>query len=89
MLILRLQCRSNIPEINLGRKYLPIPRLPFGKRKKMIKAPISYLRRLGLRMVIDSEDILVLNKTRENAVLAGIKVGKILESPGFMMNVKK
>lgn len=40
-------------------------------------------------MVIDSEDIQVLNKTREDAVLAGIKVGEILESPGFMINVKK
>lgn len=54
-----------------------------------MKVPKSYLRRLGLRMVIYLDDILVLNKTREDAVLNGIKVREILESLGFMMNFKK
>lgn len=53
----------------------------------MMKAPISYLHRLGLRMVIYLDDILVLNKTREGAVLDGIKVTvrETLESMGFMI----
>lgn len=35
------------------------------------------------------DDILVLNKTREDEVLDGIKVREILESLGFMINFKK
>jgi hypothetical protein len=54
---------------------------------KLIKVPVSYIRRQGIRLVIDLGDILILNQSKQAAVLNGIKVKGILESLGFMINI--
>lgn len=78
-----------IPIYNADQKYLKFPwegkiyqilclafeiTVASGVFTILMNVPISYLGRLGLRIVIFLDDILVLNKTRKDAVLEGIKV---------------
>jgi hypothetical protein len=57
---------------------------------KLIKVPVSYIHRQGIRLVIDLGDIrvLILNQSKQAAVLNGIKAKEILEILGFMINLK-
>jgi hypothetical protein len=59
---------------------------------KLIKVPVSYIRRQGIRLVIDLGDIhvrvLILSESKQTAVLNGITEKGILESPGLMINLK-
>ena len=93
-----------IPICNVDQKYLRFPWegnvyqfqcLPFGITvapwvfTKLMKVPVSYLRRMGMRLIIYLDDILVMNQTKKGALEDGKKLRDVLESLGFLINLKK
>lgn len=66
--------------------------LPFGISiaplifTKLMKVPISYLRRLGIRLIIYLDDILIMNQSSQNCLLDAQTCMEILEGLGFLIN---
>ena len=84
-----------IPIYNVDQKYLRFPWegnayqvhcLPFGITvapwvfTKLMKVPVSYLRRMRIRLIIYLDDILVMNQTKQGAYEDGKKLRDVLES---------
>ncbi|VDH93156.1 Hypothetical predicted protein [Mytilus galloprovincialis] len=69
--------------------------LPFGISvaplvfTKLIKVPASFLRRLGIRLVVYLDDILILNQSKEKCQLEAQLTVRLLQSLGFLINEKK
>ena len=84
-----------IPIYNVDQKYLRflwegnayhVHCLPFGITvapwvfTKLMKVPVSYLRRMRIRLIIYLDDILVMNQTKQGAYEDGKKLRDVLES---------
>ena len=69
--------------------------LPFGLSvapyvfTKMMKVPVTYFRRLGIRLVIYLDDILIMSQSQQNIMTDIQIVISVLEGLGFMINHKK
>lgn len=69
--------------------------LPFGLAQaprdftKLMKAPMGFLRRIGIRLVIYLDDIIVMNKNRDQLLRQGKTVATLLEALGFVINQEK
>lgn len=55
----------------------------------MLKVPISFLRRIGIRLVIYLDDILIMNQSKVNCLSDAQKTMTLFQSPGFGMNMDK
>ncbi|XP_065182606.1 uncharacterized protein LOC135813438 [Sycon ciliatum] len=69
--------------------------LPFGLSSaprvftKLMKVPISVLRRQGIRLILYLDDLLLIAESRPAAVLQTQQAIQLLESLGFVINRKK
>ena len=69
--------------------------LPFGLSSspwvftKLLRVVVSYLRRLGIRLVIYLDDLLVLGSSYDECASSVVIVIQSLESLGFLVNFKK
>lgn len=69
--------------------------LPFGLSSspwvftKLLRVPVAFLRRLGIRLFIYLDDILVVGSTFQECIASVKKVISTLESLGFLINFKK
>jgi hypothetical protein len=69
--------------------------LPFGLSSspwvftKLLRVAVAYLRRLGIKLVIYLDDLLILGSTSQECAAAVALVISTLESLGFLINFKK
>ena len=56
---------------------------------KLIKVPVSILRKLYIRIIVYLDDFLILGKTLEEATLSRDTVIYLLQNLGFVINLKK
>ncbi len=69
--------------------------LPFGLSStpwvltKLLRVPVAFLRRIGIRLVIYLDDILVVEATFQECIASVKKVISTLESLGFLINFMK
>jgi len=69
--------------------------LPFGITvapyvfTKMLKTPVAYLRRMGIRLTIYLDDVLIMNQTREGALRDCKNALEVLQGLGFLINLEK
>jgi hypothetical protein len=69
--------------------------LPFGLGSaprdftKLLKPVIAFLRRLGMRLIIYLDDILIMNQREQELLQDGKTTVNLLEHLGFIINVKK
>ncbi len=69
--------------------------LPFGLGQaprdftKIMKVPMGFLRRLGIRLVIYLDDILVMNQNSDHLLQEGKTTCTLLENLGFVINQTK
>lgn len=86
---------QEIPEIHLGGQLLQYTSLPFGLAAgprlftKVMKPIIAFLRRLGIRLLIYLDDILLLNQTKEGLMKDRDSLIWLLHNLGWLINWKK
>ena len=86
---------SAFPEVHLGGQRYQFTCLPFGLAPtplyftKLLKPVVALLRRLGLRMTVYLDDIIVFNQTREGILRDRNSTLWLLQNLGFVINWKK
>ena len=56
---------------------------------KLLKVPISLLRRLQIKVIIYIDDILIVARSKEEAIFSSDTTIFILENLGFTINLEK
>ena len=69
--------------------------LPFGLGQaprdftKLMKVPMGFLRKIGIRLVIYLDDIIVMNQSKKRLMQEGKTICTLLENLGFVINHEK